>query len=158
MVIPPIDHLSLWDRLAAVGKHVMDTALPVCSCAVCMRERARRAPEEDAAAAMDIGRVLAQCLPYEVATVRAALSRGLIDGRCIATCVLGVVAALRSLTYADLAFADKESPFERWAAQRIHYTMTPTTNADAARLDGWLVAWLDDHTLELAPAIVLQDG
>jgi len=158
MSTAPTSRSPLWDRLAAEGKHLTDTARPTCHCPVCEHERARRAPGEDADAAADIGRVLDQCLPYEVATVRAALGRGLADGRSFTSCVLGIVALLRGVAYADLPFADKDSPFERWTAARIHYGMTPATSGDAARLDGWLAAWLEAHTLELAPerAIVLQ--
>src|SRR5262249_31325445 len=150
MSLPTIDRSSLWERLAAEGTRVIDRALPTCQCAVCVGERLRRAAMEAAAAEVDSHRVLEQWLPYEVATMRAALGGGLVDGRSFVACPLGIIAALRGTTYAALPFADEESPFERWTT-RIQTGMTPSANADAARLDRWLVAWLEAHTLELEP-------
>ena len=151
-----IDIPSLWERLAADGTRVAQQALPACYCAVCEGERARRAAIEAAAAEADSGRVLDQCLPHEVATIRAALTRGLVDGRSFVACPLGIIAHCRGTTYAGLSFADKDSPFERWVAAHIHVGMTPPSSADAARLDRWLRAWLAAHTLELEPTRVLH--
>lgn len=138
---------DFWDQLAARAAAVARRQPHACVCAACMSERARRAPEEDRAAETDLPRILADCRPSEVLVLRAALIRGVIDGRSYSTCVLGIVATLRGTTYTGSLV----SPFELWLAARVHAGMTPHTHHDAARLDRWLRAWLEAHTLELAP-------
>jgi len=110
-----------------------------------------------AAAHESLQAVLADCAPHEVTAVRDAVQRGDFDGRTSMHCLFGIIARERGLSYRDVR-PSVIPPIESWVVSCVWYGMMPETSEAARLLDGWLSEWLDEHTIELAPAPIAVEA
>ncbi len=100
--------------------------------------------------------LLDRCHPMEVQYLLDRLRAGEIDGRRSSACLIGHVAHMRGQTYSTCGLAvgyswdHPASTFHiaQWL-QYIHVGDTPRNHADAQLLESWLVAWLEERTIEV---------
>lgn len=103
-----------------------------------------------------LGALLDRCQPMEVQYLLDRLRAGEIDGSSPSACLIGRVASLRGQTFlaSGLRFGyswdHPASTFhiEQWVRYiRIGYM--PYDDAHAQLLESWLVAWLEERTIEV---------
>lgn len=119
-------------------------------------------PFEQRLARESLGPLLGCCQPMEVQYLLDRLRAGEIDGSSPLDCLIGHVAHLRGQTYctSGLAFGysweHPQSTFhiEQWV-RYIHIGDTPRDHAHAQLLESWLVAWLEERTIEV-PMLLLE--
>lgn len=139
--------------LAAQAQPVIIGDPASCPCPICcMRREGQQSaapwPPSDAEAETSLQEVLQRCTPAEILTVRDELRAGRFEGAASLTCLLGIIAGVRGLTYTQLKLAWGRTAIEEWVIAFVHWGMTQATDPRAALLDAWLTAYLEAHTLE----------
>ena len=104
-----------------------------------------------------LGALLDRCQPMEVQYLLDRLRDGQIDGSSPSACLIGHVAHLRGQPFlaSGLRFGysweHPQSTFhiEQWV-KTIWIGDTPRNHAHAQLLESWLVAWLEERTIEVS--------
>jgi hypothetical protein len=93
--------------------------------------------------------LLERCHPAEVTHLLDQLRAGRLDGHDAGACLIGHIASYRGSGYEACGLSRADTwPMECWLWD-VQLGDTPETHAQARQLEGWLVEWLEAHTLEI---------